>query len=134
MLNISFIGRLVQDPELRYTGEGTAVCNLNVAVNRRWTGSDGERKEETTWVRVTCWRGLAESVAKYMSKGRQVFVRADRFNNDPETGGPKVFLKGDGTYGAQYEVTAADVEFLGSGSGAPIADSTPGDDEADEIF
>jgi single-strand DNA-binding protein len=72
--NIVIVGNLGRDPELRYTPDGTPVCNFSVATNRRWTSSDGSQGEETTWFRITAWRRMAEVCAQYLSKGRQVLV------------------------------------------------------------
>ena len=68
------IGHLGADPEMRYTANGDAVTNFNVATSRRYTTSSGERREETEWFRVVTWRRLAETCAQYLSKGRLVYV------------------------------------------------------------
>jgi single-strand DNA-binding protein len=71
---VLLIGNLTRDPELRYTPKGTAVTEIGIAVNRVYTGEDGERKEETTFVDVTLWARLAEIAGQYLKKGRPVFV------------------------------------------------------------
>jgi len=63
--NITLIGRTGQQPELRFTNTGIPVCNFSVAINEGWTAEDGQRNEKTTWVRVTCWRKQAETVAEF---------------------------------------------------------------------
>lgn len=69
-LNKAFlIGRLTKDPELRYTPQGTAVCDIRIAID----DGKGEFKR-TCFVDVVCWRKTAESVAEYMSKGSEVFI------------------------------------------------------------
>ena len=55
------VGNLGRDPELRYTPNGVPVTSFSVAVNRRWTSSDGTPGEETTWFRVSAWRKLGET-------------------------------------------------------------------------
>lgn len=107
-LNIVIVGNLGGDPEMRYTPDGTPVCSFNVAVNRKWTGSDGNTSEKVTWLRVTCWRKLAESCNQYLSKGRQVLVAA----GDIAT---SVWTDQEGKPRATLEVTARDVRFLGNG-------------------
>lgn len=74
MLNkVILIGRLVRDPELRYTpAEGVAVANFTLAVNRPFTNQRGER--ETDFIKIVAWRKLAETCANNLSKGRLVAV------------------------------------------------------------
>lgn len=102
------IGNVGRDPELRYTQSGLAVADFSVAVNRKWTDKDtNEAKEKVTWFRVTCWRGLAETVNQYLSKGRLVMVTgevdASAWSGD------------DGSPRATLELTAREVKFLGGG-------------------
>lgn len=70
--NIILIGRLAQDPELRYTNNGVAVSNFNLAVERPFTNQEGER--EVDFIRVTTWRKQAEAVANNLGKGRLAAV------------------------------------------------------------
>ena len=110
---IIIVGNLGRDPEMRYMPDGTAVTNLSVATNRRWTDrASGDQREETVWFRVSVWGPQAESVNQYLSKGRQVLVEG-RLQADPETGGPRMFTRQDGTVGASYEIRAFSVQFLG---------------------
>lgn len=75
MLNkCMIIGNLGADPEMRYTANGSAVTEFRVAVNRTFTDTSGERKQETEWFRVITWNRLAETCAQYLSKGRLVYV------------------------------------------------------------
>ena len=71
---VLLIGNLTRDPDLRFTPKGTAVTEIGLAVNRVYTGEDGERKEETTFVDVTLWARLAEIAGQYLKKGRPVFI------------------------------------------------------------
>ncbi|MBW3577297.1 MAG: single-stranded DNA-binding protein [Actinobacteria bacterium] len=71
---ITIIGNLTDDPELRFTGAGVAVCSIRVATNRRWTGRDGREQEETTFVTANAWRDLAENVANSLHKGDRAVV------------------------------------------------------------
>jgi single-strand DNA-binding protein len=110
---IILVGNLGRDPEMRYLPDGTAVTNLSVATNRRWTDrASGEQREQTVWFRVSVWGPQAETVNQYLSKGRQVLVEG-RLEADPETGGPRLFTRQDGTVGASYEVRGFTVRFLG---------------------
>jgi single-strand DNA-binding protein len=67
-------GNLTRDPELRYTPKGTAVCRFTLAVNRTYTGEDGQRKEEVSFIDVDAWARQAEVIAQYMKKGRPFLV------------------------------------------------------------
>src|ERR1700761_6354077 len=71
---VLLIGNLTRDPEVRYTPKGTAVTEIGLAVNRIYSGEDGEKKEETTFVDVVLWARLAEIAGEYLKKGRPVFI------------------------------------------------------------
>ena len=108
---LTIIGRLGADPELRYTPTGVPVCSFNVATDRAWNNDQGIKQTETTWHRVTVWRKRAEVCAQHLSKGKMVLV----------TGSVKAsgFTGRDGQVAASLEITADQVIFLSSsGSGA----------------
>lgn len=71
---VILIGNLGRDPEVRYTRDGTAVANLNVATSESWNDPNGQRQERTEWHRVVAWGRLAEVAKEYLSKGRQVYI------------------------------------------------------------
>ena len=71
---VMLIGRLGQDPDLKYTPSGLAVANLSVATNLVWKDQDGNTQEKTEWHRVKVWRKLAENVGQYLKKGSRVYV------------------------------------------------------------
>ncbi len=102
----TIVGRLGSDPEMRYTPSGVPVTSFGVAVNRRWTGKDGEAHEKTTWFRVTTWRKLAENCAQYLHKGQSVLVEGE-IDASAWTGQ-------DGEPRATLELTARTVRFLSS--------------------
>ena len=129
---VVIVGNLGRDPEFRYldtNNSSTAVANFNVATNRQYTASSGERIKETTWFRVTVWGRQAETCNEYLRTGSQVLVEG-RLNIDRETGGPRVFPRNDGTFGASFELTGERVLFLStrgdagdySTSNAPMGD------------
>ena len=62
-------GNLTRDPELRYTPKGTAIAKLALAVNRRWTGEDGQTREEVTYVDIDAFGKQAEVISQYLRKG-----------------------------------------------------------------
>jgi single-strand DNA-binding protein len=106
------VGNLGSDPEMRYMPDGTPVTNFSMATNRRWTdGRSGESRDETTWFRVSVWRGQAEAVNQYLSKGARVLVEG-RLRPDPQSGGPRLWTAQDGTVRASFEITADSVQFL----------------------
>lgn len=128
------VGRLGKNPEMRYAPSGTAVTNFSVATSRKWTNSDGSPGEETLWIRVAAWGKLAEVCNEYLSKGRQVLVEGT-LTPDPDTGGPRVYTRQDGSAGASFEMRAFAVKFLG-GRGEQMASSAkaPTEDMEDIPF
>ena len=101
---ITLVGNLGADPEMRSTQGGTEVCNLNVATSNKYRNRDGEMVDDTTWFRVAVWGKQAESCAKYLEKGSKVLV----------TGrvGARAFIGRDGDARASLEVNASTVKFL----------------------
>lgn len=72
---VILIGNLGRDPEVRYTPNGSAVCNISLATTRNWKNRDsGERQEETEWHRVVFYDRLAEIAGEYLKKGKPVYV------------------------------------------------------------
>src|SRR5205085_7141640 len=112
---IIIVGNLGRDPELRYTPQGTAVCNFSVATNERRRDKAGEQQDITTWFRVNAWGRQAENVSKYLSKGRRVYVEG-RLHVEEWT-------DRDGKQRYTLEVNASDVQFLDSAAdveGIPV--------------
>ena len=70
--NITLIGRLTRDVDLRYTSNGTPVTNFTLAVERNYKNKQGEK--ETDFIKIVTWRGLAETCAEHLGKGRLVAV------------------------------------------------------------
>lgn len=96
---IIIVGYLGRDPEMRYTPQGTAVCNFSVATSEK----KGDQ-ELTTWFRVQVWGKQAENVNQYLSKGSQVYVEG-RLRQDEYT-------DKEGNKRTTLEVNASDVRFL----------------------
>jgi single-strand DNA-binding protein len=71
---VLLIGNVGRDPEMRYLQSGEPVTTFSVATNRRWTGGDGQPREETEWHNVVAWRKLAEQCNEYLNKGRKVYI------------------------------------------------------------
>ena len=72
---ITVIGNLTADPEIRYFDSGTAKAEFSVAVNRVWNDANGEKKEQTSYYKVEAWKYLAEDVVRVLSKGVRVVIK-----------------------------------------------------------
>ena len=91
------VGNLGKDPEMRYTPSGQAVTSFSVATNRQYTGRmTASRSKETIWFRVSAWGKQAETCNQYLHKGSKVLVEG-RLTADPNTGGPRIWNRQDGT-------------------------------------
>ncbi len=106
---IILVGNLGRDPELRYTPQGTAVCDFSIATNEKKRDKSGEMQDVTTWFRVTTWNKLAENASKYLSKGKSVYIEG-RLRMEEYT-------DRDGKTRFNLEVNASDMQFLGGGGG-----------------
>jgi single-strand DNA-binding protein len=119
--SVVLVGRLVRDPELRYTADGSPVANFTVAVNHRFTKADGQKSDEAAFVDVTAWARLGEVVAQFLKKGRAALVQGriaqDRWQ-DPKTGQKR----------SKFHVVAAQVQFLDGGSKDDEPSAEPGSD------
>jgi single-strand DNA-binding protein len=148
---VTLIGHVGQEPQMRYTPDGTPVTNFSVATKTAiskdrtpeapsgWVESyNGRNWELTTWWRVTCWRGLAETVNQYVQKGMVVFVEGE-VSGEAANGSqnPRVWTGNDGVARASYEVTARNVKFLSrvgeTTSGAPTGEPPPEGFEEDTL-
>jgi single-strand DNA-binding protein len=118
-------GNLTRDPELRYTPKGTAIAKLALAVNRRWTGEDGQQREEVTYVDIDAFGKQAETIAQYLKKGGALLLegrlKLDQWD-DKQTGQKR----------SRLGVVLEGFTFLGSGrteggpvSGGPAPTSSP---------
>lgn len=127
---ITLIGNLGRDPELKYQPSGQAVVNMNIASNRTYTKDSGEKVTETIWVRVAAWGKMAEACNQYLNKGSKVFIKG-RLVADKETGSPRIFTRNDGSTGASFEVTASKVLFLDKAEKSDY--QNPNDIDEDQI-
>lgn len=109
------MGRLVRDPEKKTTASGVSVCNFTIAVDRDYKNGD---EKIADFIDVTCWRGTADFVANYMSKGRMVVVNGPLQSRKWEDK--------DGNKRVSWEIQAQNVYFGDSKKdGAGQADATP---------
>lgn len=105
---VLLIGRLGGDPEVRYTSNGGAVANFNMATNESWTDKAGQKQERTEWHKVVVWGKLGELCGQYLSKGRQAYVEGRLQTRD--------WTDKDGNKRYTTEVVAQNVQFLGGGA------------------
>lgn len=99
------VGNVGNIDKLKYTASGVAVVNFNVAVNAYWTDSQtNEKREKTNWYRVVAWRGLAETCARFLTKGMSVMVVG--------TVEASAYMGKDGQPRSSLELTAQNVQFL----------------------
>lgn len=115
---VTIIGNLGRDPEVRYSQQGSAVCNLRLAVTERRKDGQGEWKDHTEWVTVVAFGKTAEAAGQYLQKGRQVYV-----DGRLQT---RSWKDKDGVEKWSTEVVADQVLFLGQGGGAASGEGSDG--------
>lgn len=99
------VGNLGNDPEMRYTPSGVQVTTFRLAVNKRWTDSDGQSQEKTTWFNLTAWRRLAEVANQYLHKGSKVMIVGEVEEARP-------WVDKEGNQQASIEVTIREFKML----------------------
>jgi single-strand DNA-binding protein len=115
---VIIVGRLGNDPELKYTQGGQAVARLSIATSENWTDKGGQKQERTEWHRVVVWGKLAELCGKYLSKGRQAYVEGRLQTRSWED------QQGQKKYST--EIVANTVQFLGGGNAEASQPSSSG--------
>jgi single-strand DNA-binding protein len=115
---VILIGNLGADPELRYTPNGQAVCDIRMATNESWTDKSGQRQERTEWHRVVFWGKPAEICKQYLTKGQKLYVegRLQTRSWDDKDGNKKY----------STEIVGNDFMFLGGGGGGGAGGGAPG--------
>ena len=119
---VILLGRLGQDPELKYTPSGSAVCNFSLATSENWMDKSGQKQERTEWHRIVVWGKLAELCNQYLSKGRQAYLegRLQTRSWEDKTGQKRYTT----------EINAATVQFIGGPSNSPSREHTGQQGEA----
>lgn len=128
---VMLIGNLTRDPELRVTPKGTAICQFSLAVNRKYKGADGNDAEEVVFVDLEAWGKTGETISKYCTKGKPLFVegrlKLDQWE-DKTTKEKRSRMK----------VVVEQFQFLGDGraatGGAPAAQKPAAGEESDVQF
>lgn len=134
---VTLMGNLTRDPELRQTPTGQNVTSFSLALNRSYKDASGEWQEATDYIDIVAWGPLAERVAQYLSKGRRCLVQGRLQSRSWEQ---------DGQKRSKVEVLASDVTFLdsrgeggeggapaGGGYQAPAAKPAPSAKKADDV-
>ncbi len=118
---VIIVGNLGRDPEIRYTPNGSAVCNVGIATTRAWKNKDsGDKAEETEWHRVVFFDKLAEIAGEYLKKGRSVYVEG-RLKT-------RKWTDKDGVEKYTTEIVATDMQMLGSREGMGGGAASAGDE------
>ncbi len=123
---VMLMGNLTRDPELRVTPKGTPICQFSLAINRQFKMDSGETREEVIYVDVEAWGKQGETIAKYMVKGRPLYVegrlRLDQWED-----------KNTKEKRSRMKVVLEQFQFLGDGraggAGGPGGPSEPGVDQ-----
>ncbi|HMG37260.1 MAG TPA: single-stranded DNA-binding protein [Blastocatellia bacterium] len=114
---ITIVGYLGRDPELRYTPDGTPVCNFSVATTERKKSRAGDMQDVTTWFRVNLWGRQAEVANQYLAKGKQVYIEGRLSQSE--------YQDRDGNTRFSLEVRGTDLQFIGSRGDEPQGESRP---------
>ncbi len=119
---VYLIGNLTRDPELRVTPKGTAICQFGLAVNRQFKDESGAMRDETTFVDIEAWGKQGETIGKYCTKGRPLFVEGRlKFDQwEDKTSGQKR---------SKLKVVLEGFQFLGSREGGPAGGGPGGGGE-----
>jgi single-strand DNA-binding protein len=104
---VILIGNLTRDPEMRTTPKGTPICQFSLAVNRKWKNEGGQEQEEVTYVDIEAWGKQGETIGKYCTKGRPLYIegrlRQDRWED-----------KNTKEKRSRMKVVMAEFQFLGT--------------------
>lgn len=114
---VILVGHVGQDPELRYTGSGTAVANFSLATSESYKDKEGELVEKTEWHRVVAWSRLGEIIAEYVKKGSKLYIEGKIQTRQYEDK--------DGNTKYATEIVAREMQMLDSRGG-----SAPSDEDA----
>ena len=122
-----FIGRLGKDPEMRYSADGNAICNLSLGVNFEYKNKAGEPQKTVTWVRISAYSHLAGICGDYLKKGSQIYI-AGKLT-------VRKWVNKDGVDQYTTEVVADQMQRLGgrSAEDAPAAPAKPKPDAYRQI-
>ena len=144
---VILIGNIGQDPEVRYTPSGGAICNLSIATTESWKDREsGERQEKTEWHRLVFFSRLAEIVGEYLRKGSQIYIEGrlqtrkwqdqsgnDRYTTEIVVADMQMLGSRQGGATAQYDNRSGETPAKGAGGGsAPPREKAGGDTSFDD--
>ena len=123
---VTLIGNVGKDPELKTTGTGTSYCNLSIAVNKRYKDNDsGETKTITNWFPFTLWGKKAETLSKYIKKGSTIAVSGELVTRKRKVGEEEISV---------MEIKVDEVEILSGGKTSGTRTKDEDDIDADDDF
>lgn len=105
---VIILGNVWRDPEVKFSGNGSAVANISIATTEKWKNAAGEPQEKTEWHRVVFFRKLAEIVGEYVAKGQQIYIEGKLQTREWEKEGQKHY---------STEIVASEMQMLGKSSG-----------------
>lgn len=127
---VLLIGHLGKDPELKYTPNGTAVCNFSLASSDSYKGDDGNWVDRTEWHNIVVWRKLAEICGQYLKKGSKIYMEGKLTTESYEKDGTKKYIT---------KVVMSDMVMLdkkdsaGSGAAEETTDSVKEESTEDDL-
>lgn len=122
---VILIGHLGKDPELRYTPNGTAVCNFSLATTEKYKADDGNWVDKTEWHNIVAWRKLAETCSNYLKKGSKVYLEGKLTTETYEKDG------GDKKYYTKVVINS--MIMLDSKGGSAGSESSAGSQETEPM-
>ncbi len=122
---VILIGRLGQDPEVRYAPSGNPVANFSIATNRMYKDRDGNMQEETEWHRIVAWMRLAEFAKEYLRKGMRVYVEGRLHYRE--------WQDQNGVKRNSIDIIANDIQMLESAASRPAETTAPDFTEPDAV-
>lgn len=133
MNKVILAGTIGQDPEVRYTGNGTAVSNFSLATSERYKDADGNKQEKTEWHRIIAWGRLGEICSEYLAKGDRVLVHGkiqtrkwkdqagvDRYNTEIVISDMEIMHKKDGASKSNQQDPPGQSGYEGTGDDIPF--------------
>lgn len=124
---VILVGNLGRDPEVRYSPNGQAVANVTIATSDSWKDKNsGEKQERTEWHRIVFFGRLAEIAGEYLKKGAQIYVEG-RLQT-------RKWQDKDGNDRYTTEIVAAEMQMLGSRSGAGMPSEPSGEPAASGAY
>ena len=136
---VHIAGSLTRDPQVRFMANEKAVADFGLAINRKYKGSDGEMKEETTFIDVECWGRQAELVGQYLTKGRNCLVegslKLDVWTDKSDNKRSKIKISAQRVHfiGGNQDTKAPAQEHQDIATGYSVSNSMGGSDSEEDF-